>query len=358
MLYLNEIMDLDMLQSHMRSGLVRFQVHPQYPNYWILNYTEAASYGREWDEVTLQCRGLIVDWDTKQVIARPFDKFFNYNEPDAPVLDLDSDMDDITVTDKLDGSLGILYRLPNGSYAVASRGSFTSEQALHATKLLKKKYWTNHFNPYITYMFEIIYPSNRIVLDYGDTDDLYLIGGRNIMYGDTYGPDELVDWDGPRATTYGYKTLREALEAPARPNREGYVVYSSMLNTRVKIKQDDYIALHKIVTGLTKRRVWENLSEGKTMEELLTIVPDEWHKWLTETAQELVYAHFRLRSETMKNYKEILSMMPADFVKERDRKLFALQAVKYPNPGFLFKILDGGNIQNEAWDAIKPRGDE
>lgn len=355
MLLLNEIMSLDKLQEHMREGLVRFQVHPEFNNYWIMNYTETASYNRVWDEVTLQCRGLIVDWNTKIIVARPFDKFFNYGEPSAPLLELS---DEVEVTDKLDGSLGILYRLPNGSYAVASRGSFASEQALHATALLKKKYWTTHFSTDLTYMFEIIYPQNRIVLDYGDMDDLVMLGARDIYNGDTYGPDELLDWHGPRASTYRYKTLQEALEAPARPNREGYVVYSSEFDRRLKIKQEDYIALHKIVTGLTKRRVWENLSEGKTMQDLLSIVPDEWHDWLTTTANELIHAQIRLRVDTMRDFKEILSMMPADFVKERDRKLFAMEAVKRSNPGFLFKILDGGNIQNETWDAIKPRGDE
>lgn len=354
MLLLNEIMDLDLLQEHMRNGIVRFQVHPEYNNYWIMNYTETASYNRIWDEVTLQCRGLIVDWDTKEIIARPFDKFFNHNEPDAPVLDLDSDLDDITVTDKLDGSLGILYRLPNGSYAVASRGSFASEQAIHATEVFKRKYWTTHFSRDLTYMFEIIYPQNRIVLDYGDKDDLFLLGARDIYNGDTYGPDELLDWHGPRASTYSYKTLREALEAPARSNREGYVVYSSVQDARVKIKQEDYIALHKIVTGLTKRRVWENLSEGKTLEELLSIVPDEWHTWLAKTANELILAQITLRRDTMRDFKEIRDSLPEDFT----RKQFAIEAVKRSNPGFLFKILDGGNIQNDTWDAIKPRGDE
>jgi hypothetical protein len=43
------------------------------------------------------------------------------------------------VTDKLDGSLGILYPTPDG-HAIATRGAFVSEQALHATELWLDRY--------------------------------------------------------------------------------------------------------------------------------------------------------------------------------------------------------------------------
>ncbi|GIH79629.1 hypothetical protein [Planobispora longispora] len=51
-------------------GLVREQAHPELP-LRILNYTEKAQAERAWNEVTLACRGLIVD-DDGRVVARPF----------------------------------------------------------------------------------------------------------------------------------------------------------------------------------------------------------------------------------------------------------------------------------------------
>src|SRR6187402_342704 len=95
-------------------GYVRVNTHPDDPELFILNYTEKAAYEGVWNNVTLNCRGLIVDagnW----LIARPFPKFFNYGQPGCPEIDLD---EPVVVSDKLDGSLGILYRNPDtGKYA-------------------------------------------------------------------------------------------------------------------------------------------------------------------------------------------------------------------------------------------------
>ena len=63
-------------------GHVRVQSHPLLP-LSIYNYTEKAAYDGIWNEVTLQCRGLIVA-DNGDVVARPFRKFFNYGQAGAP----------------------------------------------------------------------------------------------------------------------------------------------------------------------------------------------------------------------------------------------------------------------------------
>ena len=80
------------------------------------------------------------------------------------------------VFEKLDGSLGILYWLNNLPY-IATRGSFESEQARHATEILHGRYQHtfSSMDTNKTYLFEIIYPENRIVVDYGEMDDLILL---------------------------------------------------------------------------------------------------------------------------------------------------------------------------------------
>lgn len=64
-----------------------------------------------------------------------------------------------------------------------------------------------------TYLFEIIYPSNRIVLDYGRTDDLMLLGAVQISTGTAVGPRDPIcaPWPGPRIEVQAYLTLAEAL---------------------------------------------------------------------------------------------------------------------------------------------------
>jgi RNA ligase len=98
------------------------------------------------------------------------------------------------VYDKLDGSLGILYFYDDKPY-IATRGSFTSEQAERANKIFQKKYSHLHFNKEHTYLFEIIYPENRIVVDYGAKEDLILLA---VLDTETGKDLELPDWKCPK----------------------------------------------------------------------------------------------------------------------------------------------------------------
>src|SRR6185369_15422771 len=142
--------------------------------------------------------------------ARPFAKFFNHGQPGAPGIDL---TEPVAVSDKADGSLGILY--PDGAgWAVATRGSFASDQARHATALLATRYPDFTPPPGLTVLFEIIYPANRIVLDYQGLDDLVLLGAVDIATGRSFGPEAVPDWPGPVVETFGYATFAEALAAP------------------------------------------------------------------------------------------------------------------------------------------------
>lgn len=45
----------------------------------LFNYTPICQFSKAWDEYTIMARGLIVDKEGN-VVARPFDKFFNYEE--------------------------------------------------------------------------------------------------------------------------------------------------------------------------------------------------------------------------------------------------------------------------------------
>lgn len=266
-------------------GYIRVQSHPRFPDFQIANYTEKAVYDKEWNDVTLQCRGLIYNARTGEVIARAFRKFFNHNESTAPTIGLN---DPVVVTDKLDGSLGILYS-DSGGRSIATRGSFDSPQARHASQIFWNKY-EGIFNPPagITYLFEIIYPENRIVVDYGRTDDLVLLGAVDIATGRSIAPEVIQKsnhpWPGPVTETFTFSTYKEALAAAPRPGKEGFVVHDLRTDERVKIKQTDYVILHRLVTGLTARRVHEAMLDGQELDEFIAPLPDEFHDWVRQVA--------------------------------------------------------------------------
>jgi len=346
---LKDMLDLDLLVKMRDEGFVRTQYHPIEP-LAIMNYTEQTTYKRMWNEVTHACRGLIYNTVTQEVVARPFPKFFNYGEHDEATLDLDAPA---FVTDKLDGSLGILYWVGYTPW-IATRGSFTSDQAVHATELFRRKYaatWPREED--WTDLFEIIYPENRIVLDYGDTDDLFHLGSVDINSGETYQPSTLIEH---RAQFMEAQTLREALALPPRPNAEGVVVHfvsGPMRDKRVKIKQEDYVRLHRVITGMNARTVWEHLGEGKTADELCEGLPEEFWPWIHEVSAELFHEAERIRQEAECDFRNIYAQLPLNW----ERKQFAMEAQASPHRGLLFQILDDRDIKPQIWKSIKPSAD-
>jgi RNA ligase len=362
---LSDLMNPYDLAHELEAGFVRMRQHPHDEGLFILNYTEKAQYDKHWNDVTRQCRGLIARTDETGedavVLARPFDKFFNYGEYEEGILNLDAAVD---VTDKMDGSLGILYPGPDG-WAIATRGSFESEQAIHATKLLREKY--PDFAPLstsVTYLFEIVYPENRIVLDYGDADDLFLLGLRNNATGQITPANMpwVWNWEGPTTQSMPYSTLAEALAAPPRKNAEGLVVRFSWSNQMVKVKQEDYVRLHKLVTGLNERAVWEHLSQhGGAYGQLLASVPDEFHQWVTQVADGFLDDYESLQGWAHVEFQKIREIVSVeDYLDPTDRETrarFAREARERTLSGLLFQMLDGRDIGPAIWKHLKPKGE-
>lgn len=347
--YLDDILDPDNLGVMIDEGYIQVRYHPEFP-YGIYCYTKKAMFDREWNNETMTCRGLIVNENSGEILARPFKKFFNYGEPSAPIFKPD---DWVTVYDKVDGSLGIAYDTPNGP-AIATKGSFVSEQAVHATELLRSKYPRYQTDDYCTDLFEIIYPENRIVLDYGETDELRYLGSVVVDTGHDY-------WNGILMTHFGipknmcilsgeYEGVMKAIDL-SRPNAEGVVIVNDDTGERLKLKQEDYLELHKVMTGLNERQLWQWLAEGKHVADILTDLPEEIHEWANTILVELIDKQSELVERIGNAYQYHIS-------KTADRKEFALRIRDYPSldKGAMFCMLDGqfDRADQLVWRAVRP----
>lgn len=323
----------------------------------IYNYSDAAMYTPgAWDNPAVrQCRGLIVDSDG-HVAARPWAKFFNHGQKEAGDLDLSAPVE---VTDKMDGSLGILHKDAAGRPRVATRGSFASDQAIHATQELRRDGeeptldWPDGFTPLV----EIIYPTNRIVCDYGAFDGLVLLGGVWIETGEYVGPglaSDLCNWDGDVAWTFDHATLADALAAPPRPGAEGLCVRYLDRPHIVKIKQDDYVRLHRIVTGLSERSVWQHMLDGDPLEDLLGPLPDELHDWTREVWHALTEAADYIEADAQEAHERIVISLDPQF----ERRDYAEHAKRCGSlTPYLFTILDGRDPRPAILKTLKPAGD-
>jgi RNA ligase len=211
--------------------------------------------------------------------------------------------------------------------------------------------------PGLTMLFEIVYPGNRIVCDYGGMDDLVLLGGVDITTGAPVRPGFFV-WPGPMTMTFGYGTLAEALAAPPRPGAEGFVVrFPDDGHRMIKIKQADYVELHKIVTGLNARVVWESLGAGRTVADICEPLPDELHKWVRDLAEELQTKADMAYESARATHSNILEKLDQEHPDGWERKDYAAWAISCSNPAWLFNLLDGRDPRPAIWKTLRPSGD-
>ena len=362
-------MNLKTLQKYYEDGLLYKQTHPTLP-LTIWNYTEKVQYEGLWDEVTLQCRGLISEDTTGKVLVRPFKKFFNYEEVLSKGT-IPSKGDYVYIQEKMDGSLGILFNYEN-QWIMATRGTFTSEQAIRGMEILKSKYILDVFEPSVAYMCEIIYPENRIVVNYEKEKIVFL--GAVINWG--FNSWEESDWSELHWTTAQayfkmsgikkedivkteqhfnfsddlYKSLKDKNET----NKEGFVLRFQPDNFRMKIKFEDYVRLHKVMTNLSTTAVWEVLSNGGNMDDLLKDVPDEFFEKIKEYENTLLTEFNTLKREYDWIFNKIKNVYFEVHNLEFNRAEFAALAKNYKYPSVLFGLLDGRDVSPIIWKIVKP----
>lgn len=336
---------LQILNKYYEQGLVTKQYHPTLPLI-IWNYSEIVQFDNLWDDVLIQTRGLVTD-TYGNVMARPFKKFFNIEEnKHTPTSEFDVYM-------KMDGSLGILFYY-GGQWILATRGSFTSDQAIKGSEILKKYDLSGLYERY-TYLFEIIYPENRIVCQY-NYEDLVLLGAIHLDTTREMDYDELV-WASesggfPLVQKYNGITDYSRLKEIIKDDEEGFVVRFSN-GDRCKIKGDEYVRLHRIMTNCSTTSIWEALKNGDNINELLKEVPDEFYKKIHEYIDYL--------KNNFNNVKDTCLILFNDFIisqnyKKPIRKDYAMWVKEQPiyYHGILFKMYDNIDYGEIIWKLIRP----
>ena len=339
--------DWTVLNEYIDNGLIVANKHPEY-DIWILNYSPKAQSKKFWDEYTKSCRGMVID-GKGNILARPFQKFKNFEEHDPSEIDMSQDF---VIYEKMDGSLIIVfYYEPRMTWIVASRGSFISEQAIEAKKMIGTK--TEKLEKHCTYLFEIIYPENRIVVDYGNRKELVLLARVQTFIGHEITHYELMIKYSDLFTVvklYDIENIKKLddLKALEEDNKEGFVIRFAN-GFRVKVKFTEYIRLHGILTNVSNLTVWEHMRYNYDFDELLDRVPDEFYDWLTRT-----------RIKLQREYDVIEQKALLEFVRIHhingitERALFAEQAKLSDYRSVLFKLYDKRAYSEIIWKMIRP----
>lgn len=305
--------------------------HGVYTNLVSLKYHQIESPMAE--AIVRQCRGIVLDQDNGwKVVARPFDKFFNYGEGHAAQLDWNT----ARVQEKLDGSLMSMYWY-DGAWNVASSGTPDAGGDVNGNTMTFADLFWNVFeklayaqpaNTDTTYMFELMTKFNRVVVPHNE-DRLVLIGIRHTATGEeetVNGPSDIT-WERvrefPLQSIADVETTFQTLD-PLK--QEGYVVVDGGFN-RVKVKHPGYVAIHHMRDGFGPKTALEIVRSGETSE-LLTHFPE----WRGEV------------DAIRGNFDGLVAELEAEYEKIRHipvQKDFALKAVKTRCSSALFTLRSG-----------------
>ena len=369
-------------KKYENTGLVERRHHMEFP-LDLLCYSRKCVHENVWDKATSLCRGIIITrgqegHDGGEIIARPFEKFHNYGAivgeyagaggPQAA-----GAFGEPVVWEKMDGFMCTMYRWENKDY-IASKGSFHSIHAKWATAQIRAKFGDK--TPALdgkTFVFEGLHKDLRIVIDYKERQELVLLAVIDNETGDELPPAMLV----VTARTLGFNTperlnvtLEQARETSLQDDKcdeEGYVLTwyrDGVPPFRLKMKFIEYLRLHRMVTGVSPKRIWEVLATKQTAElkEYLS-QSTPWfskfvQKWMTamRVEYERIYnAATAIYNDAREACRVKVGQRPYANMGE-ERKAYAHEFLREPNKefsGVCFAMLDGKQIAPVIWKMVR-----
>ena len=252
----------------------------------IFNYDIEADFT---NPIVREARGIIIDISSLEVVCWPFTKFCNLHEEGAK-LDLENfDWDSCRCLEKVDGSIVKLwFNNLEGNWQWSTNSCISAKEADKANKigtyydLIKSavNYRNINFgslNKDLTYIFELVSPENKVVVQYKNTE-LYHIGTRS----NVTGKELELDIGIKKPKDYKLNSLQDCIDACQKLNipggevtNEGFVIVDKYYH-RAKIKSPEYLIKHRLVDvgRLSKLNIISSLRSGiTTIDDLIELAP-------------------------------------------------------------------------------------
>ena len=314
----------------------------------LYNYTQKTVYEKKWSPYVMQGRGIIFD-SNSNLIARPFGKFFNINETEFTQLHNLPKDEKFEVYEKIDGVLGIVF-FYNNTWRLSTRGDLKSFQSEIGQKLLEELNLQCLDTQY-TYLFEIVHPNIKIIIDYKEDKKLYLLAGIHTQSGQELNYRELELLSKHLDTSIAkriksFKSLDEivSIKEKLSQNQEGYVIkFESGL--RVKLKGDEYLELVKLQQGINFNSLIKFLDlRGNIIHSKLENIPEELQEEIVSQLGILSNLYKKILKELEEDKKNSLHKLSrkelSEYFKEKESEL--------NHPSIFFK-----NIDNKIEDVQK-----
>jgi hypothetical protein len=237
----------------------QFMVHPHVVNGETLWLVQPQHIGCKWTQANKHLRSSVWN-DEGELVSAGFPKFVNWGEnPDN--FPLPTSLKDTTIVEKIDGSLLIVSKY-KGNHIIRTRGTVDASKLDngHELELFKEKMFPlidgfeNSWE--FSILFEWVSPNQRIILNYGDQPEWYLVG---IVHHSDYSLEtqpELDQWAHQhglkRPPAYSFPSVENLMkDVEAWKGKEGVVVYSGNGQMLHKVKGLWYLALHRMKEALS-----------------------------------------------------------------------------------------------------------
>lgn len=344
------------VQEYLRSGKSFEDLYKEYgivskvyDDRVVLNYRITSD--KKYDQITRECRGLILTLPNLEVCCRSFDRFFNYGEGEEWK---EIDWENCIYFDKLDGSLINIYYHPNTGWNVATRGTAFAE----ATTPMGKSFsllvseainhvdfqeFCSNLNKNCTFIFELTSPENRIVTRYNETK-LTLLAIRNNISG-KYVSYEIIkdvineifpeEANVKLVESFDLKNAEDALKFVESRGEldEGLVCYDTTTQKRVKIKNSSYVAIHHLRGNeVTLKSIVTLLLKGEESEYLSYFPEDK------NMLQPYIDKYTNLKNDVLSTYETYKHI--------ENQKEFALKVKDLPYASMLFSLRKGMTVEN------------
>jgi RNA ligase len=344
--------------------------------YTVVNYVVNFGETFDWDEqdvlgstVRRECRGLVFDSVSGELLSRPYHKFFNVGErPEMQIDGVDMEAHHV-ILEKLDGSMIRPIPVPNSTsteFRLGTKAGIT-DVAMNA------EVWVAKHRNYIDFIrmalihnmtpiFEWCSRKNRVVVDY-PTDRLVLTGVRNNEKG-SYIPHRTLqnfakdyDLDLVKVIEIGSDNIHELVDTiRAWESDEGVVVRFdapratgwSDKGHMLKIKADAYLTLHRSKDAISREKNIIEVVVNDQVDDLIPILTEPDAKRLRDFQRAFWMSVDEVASELVDEYLN-------DGVEYTEQKDFAQQFVstlpKHMHP-FMYGLRKGKGARDMIVEAI------
>ena len=140
-------------------------------------------------------------------------------------------------------------------------------------------------------------------------------------------------------------------------NQEGFIIKFHQSGLRVKIKGDEYVRLHRLLTNFSNVDIWECLKNGTNFNEFLDRVPDEFDSFVRNIKSGLIKSYHTIEENANSLFEEFKDKRPGFPFDNVGKKEFAMWVKEQPREfqPILFSLYDGKDYSQSIWRLLRPK---